>query len=628
MVHHGGARQQAADDPVIPAVAAHQPVGPAHPARVAAFDLPVAAALLHRRQRQEGGAAEIVGFQIANGAFGALLIIGDNVLHGGAQSDLNGHRIFVLCADQGGHRAVDAPQFPASRGLHHPTHRLAEAFILPLHGPQQLQPLGLDLTLPGSLIQLLLQLVRLFLPGLGPEGKATEHILRRGFFLLVFLNGAAQVPGLGPFRLQPRFQLLQLSLHSPAPGLDLGAAAFQRGRLGTVLCRGVLVKLGLCLQRGQPVAQVPGAFGGLLHLFQQVLQLLLQCQRPLPQFFQTALLGPLLLFQALALALLLGHLLDLGPDVVLVVMNVGLAHGDLGAQVALPQLGLAQFLPRLLAGGILPVQLLGEGGGLLLQLLRLPLPGGEHPLGVEIVRLGLVQAVLQLVQAVQPDIDLQHTQLVPADQKALGLFRLLLQRTHLGLQLGDDVPDAHQIFLAGVQLSLAFLLAVAELGDTGSFLEDLTPVGAFDRKDLVDAALADHRIAVPAQAGVHEQLMDVLEPHSLAVDKKLAFAAAVIPAGDHHLAVLDGKTAVGIVHHQRDLAEAHGAAAGGAAEDDVLHLAAPEGLCALLPQHPADCVHNVALSAAVGADDGGDTPAELHHGLVGKGLEALDLNGF
>ena len=39
-------------------------------------------------------------------------------------------------------------------------------------------------------------------------------------------------------------------------------------------------------------------------------------------------------------------------------------------------------------------------------------------------------------------------------------------------------------------------------------------------------------------------------------------------------------------------------------------------------------VHDVGLAAAVGAHDGGDTPSELHDGLVGKGFKTLYFNGF
>ena len=58
-------------------------------------------------------------------------------------------------------------------------------------------------------------------------------------------------------------------------------------------------------------------------------------------------------------------------------------------------------------------------------------------------------------------------------------------------------------------------------------------------------------------------------------------------------------------------AEAHfGGGAGlarvAAVEDDVLHLVAAQALGALLAKHPGDGVGDVALAAAVGADNRGD----------------------
>ena len=305
-----------------------------------------------------------------------------------------------------------------------------------------------------------------------------------------------------------------------------------------------------------------------------------------------------------------------------------LPHGDLGTHVVFTILGLPQFFPNPLAVGIPQMQLLGEGIGLLLQFLGLPLAGRQHTFGVEIVGLGLLQVVLQLFQTVQPDVDLQHAHFVAVDQIGFGPFGLFLQRANLVFQFGDDVPDAHQILFAGVELALALFLAVAELGDTGGLFKNLAPVGTLDRQNLVDAALSDDRIAVPSQTGIHEQLMDVLQSNSLAVEEKVALSAAVVSAGDHDLAVFHRQTTVGIVHHQRDLTEAQRISPGGTAEDYVLHLAAAEGLGTLLAQHPADGIHDVGLAAAVGANDSRDAPSELHDGFVRKRFKTLYFNGF
>ena len=123
---------------------------------------------------------------------------------------------------------------------------------------------------------------------------------------------------------------------------------------------------------------------------------------------------------------------------------------------------------------------------------------------------------------------------------------------------------------------------MAEFGDAGGLFEDLAPVGRFEGEDLVDAALPDIGIALAAEAGVHEQLVDVLEAGKLLVDIVFALAGAEIAAGDHDLGGLDAKAGVGVVEDEGGLGVADGGALGGAAEDDVFHLRAAQGAGSLL----------------------------------------------
>ena len=166
---------------------------------------------------------------------------------------------------------------------------------------------------------------------------------------------------------------------------------------------------------------------------------------------------------------------------------------------------------------------------------------------------------------------------------------------------------------------------MAVAGDAGGLLKDLPAVGGLQGQDLVDLALADDGVALPAQARVHEQLVDVLEAHRAAVDVILALPRAVVPPGDHDLALLHGEDMLGIVQHKRDLRKAQLLALGCAAEDHVLHLAAPQGPGGLLPHDPADGVGDIRFSAAVGAHDGGDVLVKGQHRLVREGLEPLDF---
>ena len=48
----------------------------------------------------------------------------------------------------------------------------------------------------------------------------------------------------------------------------------------------------------------------------------------------------------------------------------------------------------------------------------------------------------------------------------------------------------------------------------------------------------------------------------------------------------------------------------------------------MLTQYPANGIHNVRFSAAVRANDGGDSIAKLNLGRVYKGLESGQLQSF
>ena len=117
--------------------------------------------------------------------------------------------------------------------------------------------------------------------------------------------------------------------------------------------------------------------------------------------------------------------------------------------------------------------------------------------------------------------------------------------------------------------------------------------------------------------------MDVLQAAGLAI--KVVFAAAVAghPAHDLDLVELAAELLLALGHDQGDLGELGRLAGVGALEDDVLHLAAAQGLGALLAQHPADGVGDVALAAAVGTDDGGHTGLETEGRVVGEAFEAV-----
>ena len=243
-----------------------------------------------------------------------------------------------------------------------------------------------------------------------------------------------------------------------------------------------------------------------------------------------------------------------------------------------------------------------------------------------IVGLCLLCLLRELLQLRKPDRNFQTTHLIPEDQIFLRLFRLLPQGFHLKLQLRDLVVDAKQIVRRMLQLPLGLFLAMTVLGNTGSFLKDLTAVCGFCGQDLINTSLTDVAVAFFTKTGVHEHLIDVTKPGSLAIDVIFAVTGAVIPPGHHDLIGLHLEGMLRVVQDQADLRKSHLGPLQGTAEDHVLHLTATEGLGAHLTHDPADGIGNIRFAAAVGANDGGDVTSKGHDGLIREGFESLDFN--
>ena len=474
----------------------------------------------------------------------------------------------------------------------------------------------------------LLGLVQPALAGLEAHLVAADDVFGRvpvlSYLVQFLLGGGQRLPRLGG----PVLLLLELLAQLLLPVIQLLGGGGQGGQQLLGLPGGgglqplpLLEALQLLIQRARRAQHLP-------HAVRQGVDALLAGGHVPPDLLQAAPalldLGgdgarpPLLLLQLLADAL----------GVFAVVFHVVLQQGDavLAGVDLLVQAGLPS--PQLLGLDILVPHLLGQRPALGVQPLhRLPglVPLADGPLQI---RLQFHPGGPQPLQLVQPHGDFQALQLVPEDIVFLCLFRLGPQRLHLELQLADLVVDAHQVFLGALQLALRLLLTVAEAGDARRLLKDLPAVSALDGQDLVDAPLADDGVALPPQASVHEHLVDVLQPAGPSVDIVFALPRPIVPAGHRHLRLLHLEDPLGVVQHQGDLGKTQPLALFRAVEDHVLHLAAPECAGGLLPHHPADGVGDVGLARAVGAHHRRDVRAELQHGLVREGLEALNFQCF
>jgi hypothetical protein len=264
-----------------------------------------------------------------------------------------------------------------------------------------------------------------------------------------------------------------------------------------------------------------------------------------------------------------------------------------------------------------------EGVGAVLRRGQLGLRVGAAPAGQLLVPdLGLDRAAQgQQVVGEQPQPGVAQLGLHGGGPP--GDLRLPAERGELAAQLDRQVLQPGEVGLHPVELAQRALLALAVLEDAGGLLDEAPPVLGPGGQHRVELPLADDDVQLPADAAVAHQLLDVDQAAAAAVDGVLGRAVAEHQPGDADLGVLDRQGAGVVVDRQRDLGAAERRAAGRAGEDDVLHLAASQGLGPLLAEHPGDGVDDVALARAVRTDHAGDAGLEAQGRRGREGLEAL-----
>ena len=573
-------------------------------------------------QGQYGAASEFPAPQGLDDVFCIPAGPAHQILLGAAQGRADGHFILFGHVDELRHHAHDPlPQLHVPLGkVHDEPHAVLVSFPLAGHLLQHMEPGGhgaaLLLLLPkgfgqGLLLRkkptLILPCLTKPLPTLLPTGKEPLLFLLGLFLLLpklrlpLFVLRHVVVDGLAPLRQrllqgrQPRQAALLIGqavqlLHNPIllflkRSFRLIARFLQIGKscvhLLDLLLQGDPIRIGQALHAVQGELALVGLLGLGLRFR----------QKPLPILFQGLLTGLVQLIlplqslhvgQQLQQALLpLVQLFIQRPDAILQLMTGLLEHTVLGFHTG-------ELFHQFRQDGLL-------FGDLLSVFLRL----------------------------VKEQIHLQPAQLLPGSLILDGLLPLLPQGSDPALQFVKDVADPLHILLGALQLSLSFGAAHTIAHDAGRLLQRGATIGGLVGQNLVHLSLGDDGIPVPADARVPEQLQHVLQTAGLAVDGIFALPVSVHPAGDAHLLILDGQGMVGIVKGQRHLSHAQRTALLGAVKDHVLHLGAPKSPGALLAQDPADRVGDVALAAAVGADDGRDAAAELQFRFLCKGFEPL-----
>ncbi len=162
------------------------------------------------------------------------------------------------------------------------------------------------------------------------------------------------------------------------------------------------------------------------------------------------------------------------------------------------------------------------------------------------------------------------------------------------------------------------------VGDAGRFLEQRPPLVGAQREGLIDKPLADDGVGALGQPAGCQQVGHVLQAHVAAVDEVLVVAGAEGAAGDLDLAEVDGQPAVAVVEGDGCLGHAGARPLLAAGEDHVGRAPGAQRAIALLAQHPAQRIGDIALAAAVGPNDGRDTVVEDELRARGERLIPLE----
>ncbi len=179
----------------------------------------------------------------------------------------------------------------------------------------------------------------------------------------------------------------------------------------------------------------------------------------------------------------------------------------------------------------------GDGGGVL-GVERFDVRGGGVDLRGEGGDLVVERDAgrVHLMEAAGEDDAQAAAQLIAHGGVALGLGGLALERVHLPRDLFEDVVHAREILLGRFEAQLGETLLGLEAGDAGGLFDDGAAVVRLGAEKLADALLLDDGVALRAEAGAHEDVLNIAQAAELAVEQIFAVAGAEEAAGDDDLA--------------------------------------------------------------------------------------------
>ena len=174
-----------------------------------------------------------------------------------------------------------------------------------------------------------------------------------------------------------------------------------------------------------------------------------------------------------------------------------------------------------------------------------------------------------------------------------------------------DIMNSKKIGFRILQFPQCFFLLLLKLGNPGSLLKHLATILWFRTKEQIDLPLFHDRIGRTADAGIHEELMDIAEATQSVVYPVFRFSIPKNPTRNRHLVIFRLERALALRKIQGYLRHRQSFPLVGAIKDDVSHLTTPQCFGRSLPQNPTNGVNHIGFSATIRPHNPGNSFVKL-----------------
>ncbi len=203
------------------------------------------------------------------------------------------------------------------------------------------------------------------------------------------------------------------------------------------------------------------------------------------------------------------------------------------------------------------------------------------------------------------------------------------QTGDLLIEPAQDVLDAVEVDAGVAQPALGFLPALAVARHAGGFFEEVAQLLGTRLDNAVDHALLDDAVGAGAHASAQKQVANITLAHREVVDEELRVTVALEHPTHRNLGKrlpLPGRPSLAVVEQQFHRRARHRFAPARAVENDVLQRLAAQPAGRRLAEHPAHCIDDVGLAAAIGPDHAHQLSGHRNRHGIDEALEAGELD--